>query len=382
MNDPEAFGLLSPSSWGQTEHGDRAVITRRTFDALATSLLIPPIELTGQPWTPPNLVGAQAQAGLEGIEAALERYELGTDPELPMRAWPAVAADLQHLMKITHWNVDYAAISRLAPALLGELHSTYVHRPQYRQEVLVGLMMAYSSVMWITKRLGARGLPALAALSAQQCAHTLDEPAWLGYAAYLRASATGHLDRALHYRRTLAAAQALTSHLDDLDTLQACGMLHLSAALAAGVQADHTTAATHLAEASALATRLGTEVGTWANLWFGPPNIGVWRTTIALELDEPDHALQIAKTVHPELLPPNRQAIFFAEVGRTLAAERKTREQGIRMLLHAEQLAPHRIRHDIFVREAVAHLLRKAPRDATGRQLRGLARRLGTTPIR
>ncbi len=52
------------------------------------------------------------------------------------------------------------------------------------------------------------------------------------------------------------------------------------------------------------------------------------------------------------------------------------------MLLHAEQLAPQRIRHDIFVREAIAHLLRQAQRETGGRQLRGLARRLGIIPAR
>jgi hypothetical protein len=55
--------------------------------------------------------------------------------------------------------------------------------------------------------------------------------------------------------------QILTSRLDCNDALQACGMLHLSAALVAGTQADHDTAATHLAEASALAARLCPTVG-------------------------------------------------------------------------------------------------------------------------
>ncbi|HEY3893918.1 MAG TPA: hypothetical protein VGL88_00965 [Pseudonocardiaceae bacterium] len=51
------------------------------------------------------------------------------------------------------------------------------------------------------------------------------------------------------------------------------------------------------------------------------------------------------------------------------------------MLLHAEQLAPHMIRHDVFVRETVAGLLRQARRDAGGRELRGLAWRMGVAPI-
>jgi hypothetical protein len=41
---------------------------------------------------------------------------------------------------------------------------------------------------------------------------------------------------------------------------------------------------------------------------------------------------------------------------------------GVRVLLHAEQLAPQRIRHDLLVREAVAGLLRHAWRGAGGRE--------------
>jgi hypothetical protein len=50
-------------------------------------------------------------------------------------------------------------------------------------------------------------------------------------------------------------------------------------------------------------------------------------------------------------------------------------------LLHADHLAPQLIRHDVFVREAIADLLRQARRDAGGRELRGLAWRMGVAPI-
>jgi len=86
--------------------------------------------------------------------------------------------------------------------------------------------------------------------------------------------------------------------------------------------------------------------------------------------------------VHPELLPgTSRAAEFWADVGRALAGEKKTRQQAVGVLLRAEQLAPQRIRHDLFVRETVAGLLRQARRDAGGRELRGLAWRMGLAPI-
>jgi transcriptional regulator with XRE-family HTH domain len=380
----EAAGLagLSFSFWGQMERGDKAVTNRKTLEAMASALRVHPTELTGQPWTPHDADDADAHAGLMAIEIALERYELGTEPEVPARAWPQIQTDLDRLIKITHWTSDHAVMGELAPAVIGELHGAYLRLPQQRREILLGLMNAYSSAMWTTKRLGGRGLPTLAARSVQHCAEALGDPVWLGYAAWLRGNATGQLDRAAQYRRSVTVAETLTGQLDSGDALQAYGMLHLSAALAASAQAESATAATHLQEASALAARMDTEVGTWAHLWFGPTNVGIWKTSLALEIGEHGQALEAAKTVHPELLPGGvRQAEFWAEVGRALVATKKTREKGVRVLLHAEQLAPQLIRTDVFVRETVADLLRQARRDAGGRELRGLAWRMGVAPI-
>jgi transcriptional regulator with XRE-family HTH domain len=379
----QAAGLagLSSSEWGQIERGEKPVGNRRTLEGMAAVLRVHPSELTGQPWAPWDALNSEAHAGLIAMETALERYDLGVDPEVPVRDWSLIATDLERLGALVHCTADYAAQGQLTPALLGELHGAYVRLPQHRREVVLGLITAYSSVMWTTKRLGVRGVPGLAARAVAQCAHALEDPVWLGYAAYLRGDATGHLDRAAQYRRCVTAAQALTGQLDDLDALQACGMLHLSAALATATQADQDTAATHLAEASALATRLGTEAGTWAHLWFGSTTVGIWRTSLAVELGEYAQAVEIAQAVHPELVPSTaRAAVFWAELGRALTTSTETREKGLRLLRHAEQLAPQRIRHDIFVRETVADLLRQAHREAGGRELRGLAWRLGATP--
>jgi hypothetical protein len=81
------------------------------------------------------------------------------------------------------------------------------------------------------------------------------------------------------------------------------------------------------------------------------------------------------RQTHPPHLPTG------SEVGRALAAEKKTRDKAVRVLVRAEQIAPQRIHNDLFVRETVAGLLRQARRDAGGRELRGLAWRMGLAPI-
>ncbi|MGH3834241.1 MAG: helix-turn-helix domain-containing protein [Pseudonocardiaceae bacterium] len=378
----EAAGLagLSFSFWGQVERGEKAVTSRRTLEAMAGALRVHPSELTGQPWTPRNAAGAEAHAGLEGIQIALERYTLGVDPEVSVRDWPQIQADIDRLVRLHHHVVDYAATGELASTLIGELQAAYLRLPQRRREVLLGLIDAHRVAMRTAKDLGDRGLPMVAVQAVQQCAEALDDPAWLGCAAVTRGYATGELDRTGQYRRSVTAAETLTGQLDASDALQTCGMLHLMAATAAGARGDHDTSATHLDEASALAARMDTEVGTWARLFFGPTAVGIFRTSLALELGEHGQALQAAKTVHPELLPKRQQAFFWIEVGRALVAGKKTRHKGVHVLLHAEQLAPQRIRYDPIVRETVAGLLRQARREAGGRELRGLAWRMGIAP--
>lgn len=85
--------------------------------------------------------------------------------------------------------------------------------------------------------------------------------------------------------------------------------------------------------------------------------------------------------VRPELLPNSWQDQFWADLGRALIVAKRTRGKGVRVLLHADQLAPQLIYHDVFVRETVADLLRQARREAGGRKLRGLAWRMGVTPL-
>ncbi|MGH4007544.1 MAG: helix-turn-helix domain-containing protein [Pseudonocardiaceae bacterium] len=378
----EAAGLAgrSFSFWGQVERGERAVTNRNTLEAMAGALRVHPSELTRQPWTTQDAAGAEAHTGLKGIEIALERYELGIDPELPVRDWPQIQADIDRLVRLHHHVVDYTATGELAAALIAELQAAYLRLPQRRREVLLGLMQTHRVAMRITKDLGDRGLPMVAVRAVQQCAEALEDPAWLGCAAVVRGWATGGLDRAGQYRRSVTAAETLTASWASSDAVQACGMLHLSAAQAAGARGDHDTSATHLDEAAALAARMDTEVGTWANLFFGPTNVGIWKTSLALELGEHGQALEAAKTAHPELMPKRRQAAFWSEVGRALCAGKKTRHKGVHVLLHAEHLAPQLIHKDLFVRETVAGLLRQARRDAGGRELRGLAWRMGIAP--
>ncbi|WP_167485881.1 helix-turn-helix domain-containing protein [Nocardia terpenica] len=372
-----SFGYL-----GRLERGEQSLTSRATLEALARALKVAPTEFNAYPWhssTPEH--SEQAHAGLIAMENALDVYELGDDPGAEVRQWPQVEADLERLAYLIHGTSDYAAQGELTPGLIGELHAIYARDAQRRREALRGLILCYTSAVWTTKRLGGRGLPLLAAKAAQQCAEVLEEPAWQGFTAWLRGDVTGGLSRPEQYRRAIKMTDQLTPHLDNSDVLQIYGMLHLSAALAAAVQADRDTATTHLEEAQVVAQRMEDEAGSFAHLWFGRANVGIWQATIGMEFGDEGRVAEQARGVRVDAIPSkSRQAEFYMEVGRSLLTDAKHRDKGVEILLKAEDLAPQRVHADVFVREAVADHLRSARRDAGGRNLRGLAWRLGIAP--
>jgi hypothetical protein len=104
----------------------------------------------------------------------------------------------------------------------------------------------------------------------------------------------------------------------------------------------------------------------------------VWRVALALELGEPGRVVELARAVDVTAMPSTgRQATFYGDLGRGLATIRGREEQAVEAFRRAETLAPYRTRTNPFVREAVTELMRRARREAGGRELRGIAYRMG-----
>jgi transcriptional regulator with XRE-family HTH domain len=379
-----AVAELSGLSWGylaKIERGEKPVTKRSVLDALARSLRVSPTELTGQPYPPSDPLSSDAHAAVAGVETALAEYELGQDPEVTPRPWSRVVAELRHLNEVVRARADYAEQGTIVPGLLADLHATYVRDPRRRRETLIGLIHAYHAAAVLTKNQGVRGLPLLAARLAQTVAEELGEPAWLGVVAWMRGHVCGQATRRMQYQLSVRAADGLRPHLADANASQVYGMLHLNAALAAAAQGRAESSHSHLAEAADVARRLPERRENFGYLYFGPDNVGVWQVSLATELGEGPKVAELARDVRPEAIPAAaRRAMFYSDLGRALVVERSTREQGIRALVKAESIAPQRVRHNVFVRELVADLLTTARRDASGRELRGLAWRMGVAP--
>jgi hypothetical protein len=158
-------------------------------------------------------------------------------------------------------------------------------------------------------------------------------------------------------------------------------MANLTAALACAAQRQDELTETHLTEAASIAEQIGMDVSPRVpSLNFGRTNVGIWRVALAVELGQGARVLEIASTVRLENVSRARQAAFWIDYGRGLLTERKHHERGLGALMKAEQLAPQQVRNNVFAREVVGDLLRAARREAGGRDLRGLAYRMGIAP--
>ncbi|GDY33056.1 helix-turn-helix domain-containing protein [Gandjariella thermophila] len=372
---------ISIGHLSRIERGERPVTKRRTLEALANALRVSPTELTGQPFAPVDPLSNEAHASIAAVETALDAYDLGTDPGVPMRPWPELAAAVSHLNEELRAQADYAAQGKVLPGLLAELHAAYVRAPEHRRDALEGLVYAYRAAASVGKNLGARGLPMLAARLAQVCAEHLAAPEWIGFATYLRGIMGGQHHRSHQYALSTRTIDQISGSLSTPSVTQVTGTLHLNAALASAAQGDAERTRDHLAEAADLANRLPGQGENFAGLYFGAVNVGLWRVSLATELGEGARVAEYAHDLRPETIPLRSwQATYYMDLGRSLASERRTRERGIQNLMRAERIAPQFVRNNVFAREAVSGLLPAARRDAAGRELRGLAYRMGLAP--
>jgi len=365
------------------ERGVRPVDKRSTLAALAAALRCSPVELGALPGAASVAVSnphlSAALGGLDELEAALVEVEVG-EVVGAARPWRDVLAEVAHLTGVLRPTADTVGVMRVLPGLIRDLNAALATAPAVRRTLLVALMGVYEAAALTSKGLRARGLPAIAVMHARRVAEELDEPAWLGLAVYLRAMTVG-TSRVRSRDLALGAAADLDPHMDDLGVREVYGMLHLTAAMASAAGCDGDASRDHLAEADTAAVGVpeGTDHGFAHLLHFGPTNVAIWRTAVAVELGEHGRVAEIGRGIHPELVGSrSRQRAYWADVGRGLAMSKGSRDGAVQAFLRAEGLAGVQLTADIYVRETVTDLLPRVRRDSSaGRELRGLAYRMG-----
>jgi len=201
-----------------------------------------------------------------------------------------------------------------------------------------------------------------------------DTPIALGLAAY---GAT----RVLLTAGAPEMAQADLSSVDvpttGAESTQLAGMLALSHALVAATGSHRADAEAALEHAGELAERTGE--GTAYGFGFGPTNVGLWRMESTLEIGDHELVTALAENLNPDVHPyRSRQSAYWRDYGRGLAQLRGRHDDAVRALRRAEEIHPHRVLRDPFVRDTVAVLLRHSRRGSpTDQELRDMARRAG-----
>lgn len=379
----ELAGLagLSQSFVSMIENGQRPLDRRSDIAALASALKVSETDLVGGPHLSSDRQQSDPHLVVPALRMALMTNSL-TEPAVERaRPLPELVRELDHIQPL-HLDCDYITSGTPLPTLLDELHWHVARRAdEVSLRIAVdALVEACFCATFEAKDLGYNDLAWAAANRADEAARLLDDPIQIGKAAFLRVHTQ---PRAGSWGRTLAtaerAANTLEPHANDNASIPVLGMLTLSAALSAAAvqnfgQADHW-----LDTSAELAGRVpDAPAENWQS--FSKTNVGIWRVAIDVERGYSGgsvlkHAgsIQEGKLVHRK----GRLATLLADVGRGLARETQTRDDAVRYLRRAEDIAPQFIRNNRPVRETVSYLLNRSRANAGGRELRGLAARMG-----
>ena len=158
--------------------------------------------------------------------------------------------------------------------------------------------------------------------------------------------------------------------------LSVYGTLFLTGAMAASRAEDRPTTRAFLQEAQEAADLLGRDANY---LWtaFGPTNVAIHRVNTAMELGDVQIALDLGPTLDTTGLPTERRVRHALELARAYSS-RNRRDDGLAVLLSAEQVAPEQVRHHFISRQLVLTWMRQLRRKPD-LELAGLAARLRLT---
>ncbi|MFY9806256.1 MAG: XRE family transcriptional regulator, partial [Pseudonocardiaceae bacterium] len=173
-----------------------------------------------------------------------------------------------------------------------------------------------------------------------------------------------------------AALDAVTVPTTTRESMQLAGFLALRRSVVAAADGRPDVVDGTVAHATDLAGRTGE--GNAYGLGFGPIKVGLYRMAGLLETGDNERAAALAESLDPQAhVNRSGQAAYWADYGRALARMRGRQADAVTALRRAELISPHRIQRGPVVREVLAELLARSRRDATGRELRGMAYRAG-----
>jgi transcriptional regulator with XRE-family HTH domain len=356
------------------ENGHTALERRSTIKAIADALRVSVGDLTGAGYLADRSL-QNAGGAIPDIRLALASTSLdGAGPfATATRTMAELAPEAQRVAEARQL-LRADEVGRALPPLLIDLHAVAEGGAgDDRPAALRSIVQAAQTSTLFLKNFGEYDLALTAAERGHQAAVLLDDPVFVAASEFARVQALiglGAYERADALARHASQILTPTTEVD----LEIYGMAVLTAAFTG--QFFDTDPEEALREARAVADQAPGTNAFWMN--FSRTNVDLWRISIALEAGDPVKAAEVAGQVRLEDIPAkSRRLSFLVDHARALHALRGYDDEVVRLLRKAEKLGPDRTRHDVWVREIVTELLLRSRRDAGGRELRGLADRMG-----
>ncbi|HEY2096309.1 MAG TPA: helix-turn-helix transcriptional regulator [Pseudonocardia sp.] len=346
------------------ERGERFFLRRGLVEVLAEALGCAVSDLTGQPYPAVDRASAEALAALPPISRVLADATLDNGvPDVPTRP-------LGQLARLVAEANGAAADSRYTIAgrdlaqLLLELHVHAVtgRDGETRRGALAALAEGCLVAVGSARSLGNLDLATRVAERAQEAAARLENPALRGFTAMSAAVVLTRVKADFRAGQVNDTALAELERADpgaaDTAPAEAVGMLHLVRAQRAAKARDADTAATHLAEARALAARTGER--RTLRFDFGPANVAAWDMAIEVERGRGTKraaALARRRDLFASLPSADRRSALFFDIARGFAQDGGAHDaEALYHLDLADRAAPQRIRNDAIARELIAEL--------------------------
>ncbi|WP_462183651.1 helix-turn-helix domain-containing protein [Frankia sp. AgKG'84/4] len=279
-------------------------------------------------------------ATIEALRRVLDAHDLPT--EGAVRSLHQLSAAVHRAVWL-RLQARYAALGRLLPPLIVELHEAFRrHDGQGRRQVAGMLVQSYRAADAIADKLGLVDLSArLIGMMAAMALESGDE-ALIATTAYVRAElffASGAHEEG---RRMLVRAADRLDLGAGVAATAAYGSLQMRAAVFAARDANLDEARGHASEALGVARTLPEAI--YLGTSFGPSAVRIHQITTAVDAGDPDDALRRAAQWRPgNDVPAERRSHYFVDVARAWADTGQP-DQALSSLLDARAIAPEHIR--------------------------------------
>jgi transcriptional regulator with XRE-family HTH domain len=369
----------SPSWVTKIERGERQLDRMSLIVEVARVLGVDVGEIAGQPYRPG--AGEPADVAVSALRRVLLGYapvDLDAAVAPGVDPLPVLEARLAGANRLRH-DADYDRLGEVLPPLIEDLQVAVARLRGHDRECALWLLAeACHCARAMLKSAGYLDLAWIAAERGGQAARALGDPLLLAANAWSRVEvyAAVHAGQA-----ALALALATIEELDrELGAappgqLSLVGILHLKAAWCSAASGDERQTQAHVDEAIRVAALMHGDRNDFGTL-FGPTNLAIHRTGIAVELGKGAEALRHADAVDVrDIAPRERRARHSLDVAHAHAQLGRA-DVAVRWLVESERTAPDYLRNHPVAQEVVGRIMKRSRRGMS-HELRALAQKVG-----